>query len=117
MLNDLPLILLRCLLLTLVFECGAALLLGVRDRTDLLNVALVNVMTNPPVVLCMFLTGFFFGRGARIPVEILLEILVVVIEGLIFKKILRYEKIRPMLLSLILNGISYGLGQIVNLFV
>ena len=117
MLNDLPLILVRCLVLTLVFECGAALLLGVREKPDLITVALVNVMTNPPAVLCMFLTGFFLGRSVRIPVEILLEVLVVVAEGLIYKKLLKYDRIRPMLLSLILNGVSYGLGQIVNLFV
>ena len=117
MLNDLLLILVRCLLITLIAECGCALLLGVRDRLDLINVALVNVMTNPPVVACMFLTGFFFGSRVRTPVEIGLEVLVVLAEGFVYSKVLKYKKIPALLLSLLLNAASYGIGWIVNLLI
>ena len=39
------------LALTLMLELGFALILGVRGRRNLALVALVNVLTNPPVVL------------------------------------------------------------------
>ena len=50
-LNNLPLILVRCLLLTIIIELVVALILSVRDKKDILNIILVNVLTNPVVVM------------------------------------------------------------------
>lgn len=114
MLNSLPLMMARCLILTLLIEGFSAFIIGIREKKDLLNVALVNCMTNPIVVVSTVLVGLFFGREVRIPVEIIEEISVVIIEGFVYYKVLRFRKINPFLVSLILNGISYGSGFIVN---
>ena len=106
----------RCLILTVIVECSAALIIGIRNRFDLINVALVNLLTNPAVVVSTFLTGFFLGTKARIVSVIIAECFAVVIEALIYRKTLEFKKINPFLLSLILNGISYGTGLIINLF-
>ena len=46
--TDLPKVMLICLVMTIVIECGIAIILGYREK-DLLNVLLVNLLTNPIV--------------------------------------------------------------------
>lgn len=113
MLEKLPFYMAECLILTILIEGAAALILGYR-KTDLLFTVLVNIMTNPVVVVSTFLVGFFFGNKVRMPVEIAAEILVVIVEGFVYYKVMDRKKINPFLLSLILNGISYGMGFVIN---
>ena len=113
MLNLLPYYMMRSLLLTLAVELAAAVLFGFRRR-DLLFVGLVNVLTNPLLNVTSFLTGFFFGTRARICVVIALEIAVVAAEGLIYLKTLEKRRPHPLLLSLLLNALSYSAGLAVN---
>ena len=49
------------LALTLVFEVGFALLWGLRGRRELALVALVNCLTNPPVVLLYHTAVWLLG--------------------------------------------------------
>lgn len=114
MLNSLPLMMLVCLTLTLLIESLTALICGVRTKRDFLLIFLANLMTNPVLVCVTFLLGFFFGMRVRMPVEILLEISVVFIEGLVYRKATDYKKLDPFLLSLILNAASYLSGFVVN---
>jgi len=113
MLEKLPFYMAECLILTILIEGAVALILGYR-KTDLLFTMLVNIMTNPVVVVSTFLVGFFFGNKVRTPVEITEEILVVIIEGFVYYKVMDRKKINPFLLSLILNGASYGMGFVIN---
>lgn len=114
MLNLLPYYMIRSLVCTLVIEIVFALILGVRNKKDILNVALVNIMTNPIVVSVSFVTGFLYGQDARLIAVIVLELFALVSEGLVYYKTLRYGKINSFLLSLLLNGASYGLGLVIN---
>ena len=114
MLNKLPLIMLRCLLLTITIEGLAALICGVRAKRDLLMTCLANLMTNPVLVCATFLLGFFYGASIRMPVEIALELAVVIVEGFVYKDTLKYKKINPFLLSFILNAVSYSAGYLIN---
>lgn len=114
MLNRLPLMMLVCLTLTLLIESLTALICGVRSKRDFLLISLANLMTNPILVCVTFLLGFFYGMRVRMPVEILLEISVVFIEGLVYRKATDYKKLDPFLLSLILNGVSYLSGYLLN---
>ncbi len=93
------------LFLTLLIELLAALIFGLRSPKDFLLVALVNLLTNPPLVLILdlvFLTG-------PVPWYLIaaLELAAVLTEGLLYRKRLNYTRIHPLLLSLLLNGISY----------
>ena len=67
------------LLLTLLFEEGFALVWGLRGKRELGLVALVNVLTNPPVVL-LYYTAAGLWRWNAVPVTIALEAAAVLVE-------------------------------------
>ena len=65
MISHMPALLLRCLLCTVIIECAAAFILGLRKPDEQLTVALVNVVTNPLLVsICILVQLFysFFGH-------------------------------------------------------
>lgn len=113
-LNNLPLIMIRCLLLTIIIELIIALIIGVRDKKDVINVILVNVITNPIVVLLPIIIYIKFGYTFEKISLYILEVLTVLLEGLIYKKVLKYKKINPFLISLILNLASFLIGELLN---
>lgn len=111
--NELPLIMLICLSSTIVIELIMSLLLGIRNKKDILNVILVNIMTNPLIVsILMYIT---YNRLFNTTISIIiLEILVILTEGFTYKKVLTFDKINPYVLSLILNITSYFIGGLLN---
>lgn len=111
--NELPLKMLICLISTIVIELIMSLLLGIRNKKDILNVILVNIMTNPLVVsILMYIT---YNRLFNTTISIIiLEILVILTEGFTYKKVLTFDKINPYVLSLILNISSYFIGRVLN---
>ena len=111
--NELPLIMFICLSSTIVIELIMSLLLGIRNKKDILNVILVNIMTNPLIVsILMYIT---YNRLFNTTISIIiLEILVVLTEGFAYKKVLTFDKINPYVLSLILNIASYFIGKLLN---
>lgn len=90
------------LLLTLLIEGVAARCLHIRKK-DLLLVVLVNILTNPAAVL------FSMLFGDKKAVQLLLETVVILVEGWYYKKYGK-EIRHGYVLSMILNGISYGMG-------
>ena len=95
------------LLLTLVLELSWVLLFGARKK-DLLLFLLVNIMTNPAVVVLSILTGHHGG------IQLFLEVMVVLVEGWYYKIYTEHMR-RSMLCSLCANGFSYGVGVMINL--
>ena len=61
MFDNMPLIMARCLILTIVMELTFAIILGIRNKKDILNVILVQVLTNPIVVTVPYLIYVEFG--------------------------------------------------------
>lgn len=93
------------LVLTLMLELGFALILGVRGRRNLALVALVNVLTNLPVVLlCSLFPSPLLTIAA--------ELSAVFIEGVIYRAGTDFR--RPMLFSLSANAFSYLIGLALN---
>lgn len=95
------------LVLTLLLEGLLALLWGIRGR-DLWLVALVNILTNPLVVLWHNLVpGVLLGTA-------LPEILAVSAEACIY---LHKDNAiaRPILFSICANAFSFGTGLVLNL--
>ena len=137
LLNDFPLIMLRCLVCTVVIEGIAAFVLGIRKPEDQAVVALANVLTNPPLVVSTTLVGMFCGKSAYTVTIIFLEVAAVLIEALVYRRVMRLgagdsdgrfnlfkggdvratKKSAPIVVSLILNCCSYFLGEILNKFV
>ena len=107
-------ILIVCLLSTIIVEVIVSLLLKVRDKKDILNIILVNIMTNPLLVSITVYINIFYGLKYKNIIIYPLEILVVLVEGLVYKRYLKYKKINPYLLSLILNISSYLIGLFIN---
>ncbi len=103
--DELLLALLLSLILTELFECGFALGTGKRGRA-LLLCALVNLITNPPVVLLSRLAD-----GGWLTV-IVREVLAILIEWLLY----RYSRLyrTPFLFSLTANALSFLLGLMMN---
>ena len=115
-LNDLPWMMVKCLLCTIVIEVIFGLIFRIRDKKDILNIVLVNVLTNPIVVSIPVFVMFRYGMQARYIVLIILELLTVLVEGFIYYKVLKYKKINPFVLSLLLNIASYLIGEVINKF-
>ena len=101
--------------LTLALESSFFLVIGKRNRKDLLLLLLVNIITNPVVVLTYNILVFNIGFN-RVLVIIPLEILAVLTEGFYYKKYGCDFK-RPYLFSLSANAFSYFSGLILQTFV
>lgn len=101
------------LLLTLAFEEGFALLWGLRGRRELGLVALMNCLTNPPVVL-LYYTATGLWRWNAILVTIVLEAAAVLVEWRCCKAYSEQVK-KPFVFALLINLFSYGAGCVVNL--
>ena len=114
LIRDIPYIMIRCLLLTIIIEVLFFLLLKGRNKKDIINVILVNIITNPIVVIIPIYLNLRYGIIYRNISLIILEISIVLIEGFCYKKSLKYNKINPYLLALILNILSYSIGEIIN---
>lgn len=101
------------LLLTLVFEEGFALLWGLRGRRELGLVALMNCLTNPPVVL-LHHTATGLWHWNSLLVTVILEGLAVLVEWRCCRAFSEQVK-RPFLFALLINLFSYGAGCVINL--
>ena len=97
------------LLLTLGIELAFALLTGKRGRA-LAVTALVNVVTNPPVVLTVLLWRYY-GLPALPAAIALLEALAILAEGAVYRRAFSH----PWRFSLGANLLSFGLGALLNL--
>ena len=103
------------LVLTLMIELPVSFILGMREKEDFEVVFWVNVLTNPVVVFganCMILLNNPMAYNIYVAI---VEITVVIVEGMVFKRLLTYQKKSPFLISLLNNGISYGLGVVIGL--
>lgn len=98
--------------LTLLLEVPFAYAWGLRNRHDLTVAVLVNVLTNPAVVLLNFLlaahTGWLWPA-----VQLPLEALAAAVEAVCYRSCGRDVR-HPALLALCANGFSYGAGLLLN---
>ena len=101
------------LVLTIIFEITFFFVLGKRNKKDLLLVILVNVITNPVVVLLFWLAALYTDWN-RTLVYIPLELFAVLTEGYYYKKY-GMEFKRPFLFSLAANAVSFGAGLLLQL--
>lgn len=113
LISDIYKVMLICLASTIIIEVSIAFILRYRGK-DLINVLLVNVLTNPLLNSSVIAINYFYGLKARNICLYILEILVVLIEGFIYSKYLEKRKINGYLLSLILNIASYVIGLLIN---
>ena len=108
------------LLLTIALEMGFFLLVGKlftskHDKKNILLVILVNVLTNPVVVLLYWLTALYTDWNTVI-VLIPLELFAVSAEGFYYKKYSGSFR-HPYLFSIAANIFSFGTGILIQTFI
>ena len=96
------------LFLTLILELGFALCWGLRQKHDLIVVALVNILTNPVVVL------LYHTVPHAKDVVLLLELGAILVESFCYR-FCTVTLRKPFLFSLCANLFSYGTGCVINL--
>ena len=101
------------LLLTLLLEEAFALAWGLRGKRELGLAALVNCLTNPPVVLLYYTAIWLWGWNA-ILVTAVLEAAAVLVEWRCYRAFSEQLK-KPFLFALLANLFSYGAGCVINL--
>lgn len=105
-----------CLIGTLLIEVTLALALGVRGWDDIEKVILINILTNPVLVTILFLLNRMrVDVKAIFVIQLGLEVVVVILEGMYYKRKLQKERMNPFLLSMVLNAVSYGAGLALSL--
>lgn len=102
---------------TIIIEVTCALLLGIKNKKDLINVLLVNILTNPLVVSISFFVYLRYGLFSKRIAMLFLELGAFLIEGFTYCKCLLYKKYNGFVVSFLLNLISYSLGILVNIIV
>lgn len=101
-------ILIRSFLVTAASELLLALVFRIRKK-GLLVVLLANVLTNPAYVLTILAIRIRMAPDSTKVIQLFLEALIILIEGLFYKKYLR-ELRHPWLFSLAANLFSIGAG-------
>ena len=104
----------RALIFTIIIEIIIALVLKIREKKDILNIVLVNCFTNPLVTSIPVYINIRYGVFQRNITLLALEIITVIVEGYIYKKVFKFKIINPFVLSLFLNLSSYLIGNIIN---
>lgn len=104
------------LILTLIIEIAISLILGIRKCQDIFVIICANICTNPIVVYVSNCFKLLNKQYIYIIVVIILEILAVIVEFLIYKKYLKFERVKPLMISIINNAISFSIGLLINNF-
>ena len=100
---------------TIILESGFFFLVGKRNKKDLLLVVLVNVLTNPIVVLLYWLSVLYTDINSVI-VKAALEIFAVLVEWYYYKRYAQDIR-KPFLFSLAANAFSFAIGVLIQLFI
>lgn len=108
--------LISSLILTILIEMLISILIGVRKRNDIITIIAVNTLTNPIVVFVANIINGFQNSFLYWTI-IIIEIIVVFIEGKIYEKLLSFKKIPGFKISFINNTISFIIGIIIVIIV
>ena len=101
------------LVLTIILELIFAFIAGIRNKKDFMLVTLVNILTNPPVVLAYYLFTYY-TMWNKVLILLPLEILAVLAEAYYYQS---YGKNihHPLLFSLFANGFSFVMGAFISM--
>ena len=86
-------------------------------RKEISLVVLVNLLTNPAVVWTLRMAGMFFYPPVIWGIEISAELLVIVVEALVYLKFSKEDNWnikRPVLLAVVANIASWGVGLLLK---
>lgn len=103
------------LVLTIILESFLAILVNIKDRESLSTLIWINCLTNPIVVYLTNMSRLIINNTYITNlILIFLEIIVVFVEGYLFKKNLKNLKINSYIFSIYLNGLSFLIGVLLS---
>lgn len=101
------------LILTIFIELLISILIGIKRRNDIITIITVNTLTNPIVVFISNVLKSFKIALLYWGIVVIIELIIVFIEGKIYEKVLNFKKISGLKLSFINNSISFTIGIII----
>lgn len=106
--------LINSLLLTLIIELTTSFIIGIRNKEDIKVVIWANILTNPVVVFLANSIKLLNNNLIYNSIVLIMEIIVVIVEFVIFKKYIEFKGKSSMFISTINNIISFSLGIIIS---
>lgn len=103
------------LVMTILLEGSFALIVGIRDKRDLLLLCMVNILTNPAVVLIYHMTAYYTALNIVL-VTVVLEGSAIAVEGSYYKAYARTIR-HPCLFSAFVNLFSFTIGKLISLII
>lgn len=107
-------ILLINLLIVFISEVSLGIILGSRHPRDIITVILINIITNPAVVLSSMCLRLFLTKWQYIGL-FALEIMVFLVEGFAFLKFKTFGEKNPYVVSFVLNLTSFIVGGLIEI--
>lgn len=104
------------LILTIFIELYISMLIGIKKRNDIITIIATNTLTNPIVVFTAIILNNFKNALLYWTIVIIIELIVIFIEGKLYEKILCFKKISSFKLSFINNAVSFIVGVIIVVF-
>ena len=98
--------------LTLVLEILFFLITGKKDKKDMLLVMMVNILTNPVVVLVYWM-ALLYTDWNKAFIIVPLELFAVLTEGYYYSRY-GHRFTHPYIFSLAANAFSYGIGVLIQ---
>ena len=106
------LVILCQLVFTILIE-GSVMIVWQYSKEALGYSVLANLMTNPPLnLLLLYLSGQGIGLFATLSIRLGLEVVVVLAEALAYMGMMKVSIKKALLISLVLNLVSFGIGEI-----
>ncbi len=102
------------LVLTIIIEVSFSLILGIRNRKDIYSIIFINCITNIIINYIMNTIKYFIYSNIIIYIILaIFEVIVVLVEYKFYKRNLEYKKLNPLILSIILNTLSFSIGLLI----
>ena len=101
------------LIFTLIIEITIAYLLKFRKKEEIQAIIAVNLITNPALNYFIQLNSQYNIISTAFTTIILLEALIVIIEFILLSLMLKQDKKRLFILSLLINIISFLFGLLI----
>ena len=104
--------LIKSFVLTILIEYVIIKLIFLKKKV-FIPVVLVNMLTNPLVVYIYNIMSFYSFEHKNI-ILIILEALVIIVEGYIYKYLLEVNIRKAIIISFISNAIAYFIGALIS---
>jgi hypothetical protein len=98
------------LVITVLMELGVALLFGLRCKTELWGIVLINVVTNPLLNYFLAVNGYLHLFSHQGVLVLCLEVAVVLAEWRLLLWVLRQGATKMLALAVSMNACSYLAG-------